>query len=339
MVVNMINNEISKKIETISSYATGLVIGKRHGYGFLAVSKSESYFIPPYQMNKVINGDVIEARIIKSDNGKLVAIPEKVIKTDYNEFVARIKLSDKGCFAEGHGHSSKRVFQISSRKINGYENGDWIKCRISQHPIKTGNAKASIVSKIADSTDPMAPWKVSLAKHNLCDLDLSYSTENKELKNSIEPYYSDKTHLPFITIDSETTRDMDDAICCEKTSYGYLIHVAISDVSYFIKEGSLLDDIALSRGITSYMPARVIPMIPRELSESACSLVSGEEKRALCCTLAINEAGKVINFDFSLAKIKSILKASYEDVSNFIDSGKPWPYCNSSLSQIELLNQ
>lgn len=330
------NEELIASASTDGKLVQGEVIGKENGYGFLAVSKSESYFIPPYQMNRVIHGDFITARINSTEGGKKIAVPESLVKTNYDEFIARIKILDTGMYADGKEPVTRRLFKISNNKIPGFNNGDWIKCRISQHPIKSGIPRVSIISKIADYNDVMAPWKVVIAKNCICDLDLSYSNQNEELTNEIEGYYEDATNVPFITIDSGSTRDMDDAVHCIKTSNGYQVNVAITDVSYFIKNGSAIDDIAFNRAVTTYMPSKSIPIVPRDLSEFACSLAQGELRRALCCTIYLDKTGKIEDYEFKLAKIKSTLKANYEEVTGALN-GLDWPHGEAALKQINLL--
>jgi exoribonuclease-2 len=344
MVVIMKYNEelelpIKPRCKQDADIVTGEVIEKEGGYGFLSVSKTESYFIPPQQMSKVIHGDIIEAKLTESNSGKKIAVPEKVINTSYDEFIGRIKVLDTGCYLYGKEPMQKRLFKVSSNKLSGYENGDWVNCRLSGHPIHSGLAKASIANKIASNDDPMAPWKVVIARNKLCDLDLSYSSQNEELTNDIESDYEDLTHLPFITIDSESTREMDDAVHCQKTSYGFIVNVAIADVSYFIKGGLTLDEIAMQRATTTYLPSKSIPMLPRELSEDSCSLSEGNERRTLCCAISFNNNGKMINFDFKMAKIKSVLKASYDDVSKGISNDLLWTHGQETLLQINILHE
>lgn len=331
------NEELIVSAATGGKVVQGEVVGKENGYGFLAVNKNESYFIPPNQMNRVIHGDIITARINSAEGGKKIAVPESLVKTNYDEFVARIKILDTGMYADGKEPVTRRLFKISNNKIPGFNNGDWIKCRISQHPIKSGVPKVSIISKIADYNDIMAPWKVVIAKNGLCDLDLSYSNQNEELTNEIEDYYEDATGIPFITIDSESTREMDDAVHCVKTPHGYKVDVAITDVSYFIKSGSTIDDIALNRAVTTYMPSKSIPIVPRALSEFACSLAEGEIRRSLCCTIYLDNDGQIEDYEFKLAKVKSTLKANYEEVTGAIN-GLNWPHGDAALKQINLLH-
>ena len=143
--------------------------------------------------------------------------------------------------------------------------------------------------------------------------------ERKVDKKDI-PYRTDKRSDIVFTIDGEDAKDLDDAVRVIKKKNGnFILDVHIADVSYYVKENSLLDQEALLRGTSIYMLGRVIPMLPRELSNGICSLNAGEDRFTLSCTMEIDKEGTVISSDVYKGIINVKERMTYKDVQKIID--------------------
>ena len=118
----------------------------------------------------------------------------------------------------------------------------------------------------------------------------------------------------MVTIDEEEAFDHDDAIYAEPHESGWRIVVAIADVSYFVKPGDEIDTQARIRGNSIYLPERVIPMLPEKLSKDLCSLNEQAERPCLAVELVIDKSGKLINYKFSRAMMKSAGRLTYQGV-------------------------
>ena len=144
---------------------------------------------------------------------------------------------------------------------------------------------------------------------------VSRKTDKKDI-----PYRKDKREDVIFTIDGEDAKDLDDAVRVTKSENGnYILDVHIADVSYYVKENSLLDQEALLRGTSVYMLGRVIPMLPRELSNGICSLNAGEDRFTLSCTMEIDKNGNVVNSDVYKGIINVSKRMNYHDVQKIID--------------------
>ena len=125
----------------------------------------------------------------------------------------------------------------------------------------------------------------------------------------------------IFTIDGEDAKDLDDAVCVRKLENGnYKLDVHIADVSNYVKENSLLDKEALLRGTSIYMLNRVIPMLPRELSNGICSLNEGEDRFTLSVSMEINDKGKIISSEVYKGIINVTRRMSYKDVQAILDN-------------------
>lgn len=145
------------------------------------------------------------------------------------------------------------------------------------------------------------------------------SKGNKVDKKDI-PNRIDLRDKKIFTIDGEDAKDLDDAVRVYKNDDGnYMLDVHIADVSYYVTENSLLDKEAIIRGTSIYMLDRVIPMLPKELSNGICSLNVGEDRFTLSCTMEIDKEGNIISSDIYKAVIKVTERMNYKDVQKIID--------------------
>lgn len=130
---------------------------------------------------------------------------------------------------------------------------------------------------------------------------------------------TDLRSVPLVTIDGESARDFDDAVFARELETGSTrLLVAIADVSHYILPDSQLDREASERGFSIYLPDRVIPMLPKELSNGICSLVPNEDRLAMVCEIDIDEDGSLISAEFYEAVIRSHARLTYLEVDAFI---------------------
>ena len=119
----------------------------------------------------------------------------------------------------------------------------------------------------------------------------------------------------MVTIDGEDAKDLDDAVSVTKAGDTWTLGVHIADVSNYVQENSALDREALKRGTSVYLPDRVIPMLPKRLSNGICSLNEGQERLALSCIMTINEKGRVIGHQIAETVIRVDRRMTYTAVN------------------------
>lgn len=136
-----------------------------------------------------------------------------------------------------------------------------------------------------------------------------------------------------ITIDGEDAKDFDDAISIKKLDDGFQLDVHIADVSYYVREHTELDKEARRRGTSVYVIDRVVPMLPHAISNGLCSLVEGEDRLTLTCSMKINQMGEIETYDIHPSIIRSSKRMTYTNVNRMIKKDK------SALNRFEELNQ
>ncbi|MGO3569377.1 MAG: exoribonuclease II, partial [Serratia grimesii] len=184
-----------------------------------------------------------------------------------------------------------------------------------------------------------APWWVTLARHNL-------EKEAPEMIAISEPDASlpreDLTALNFVTIDSASTEDMDDALFVQDNGDGTLqLTIAIADPTAYVEQGSELDEIARKRAFTNYLPGFNIPMLPRDLSDNLCSLRPNQRRHVLACRVTIGTDGALAaDMRFFAAEIESKAKLVYDEVSDWLEGIAGWqPPSDDIAQQITLLKR
>ena len=208
-----------------------------------------------------------------------------------------------------------------------------------RHPLKGDRGfYAELTQYITFGDDHFAPWWVTLARHNL-EKEAPDGVATEMLDEGLER--RDLTALTFVTIDSASTEDMDDALYAELAADGKLhLTVAIADPTAWIAEGSKLDNTAKIRAFTNYLPGFNIPMLPRELSDDLCSLRPNEVRPVLACRMILAADGAIEDdIQFFAATIESKAKLAYDDVSDWLENNGGWqPESEIIAQQINLLH-
>lgn len=312
-----------------NKYIKGTYRGNEKGYGFVIPEneKMEDIFIPRGNNNNSLNDDIVVAEIVKESEdgkrkeGKIVSI----VKHEKDKIVGLfVKSKNFGFVIPDDKKFGGDIF-ISKSNFAKAKNNQKVVVKLTKYPEKNKKAEGKIIEVIG-GIDEAGVDMLSLVK----EYDLPYEfpqgviEEAKSKGNKVDkkdiPNRVDLRDKTIFTIDGEDAKDLDDAVRVYKNDDGnYMLDVHIADVSYYVTENSLLDKEAIIRGTSIYMLDRVIPMLPKELSNGICSLNAGEDRFTLSCTMEIDKEGNIISSDIYKAVIKVTERMNYKDVQKIID--------------------
>mgnify|MGYP000068458178 FL=1 len=219
----------------------------------------------------------------------------------------------------------KTDIYISKKNSKKAKNNQKVVVQILKLPEKNKKAEGKIL-EILGNINQAGVDMMSLIK----EYDLPYEfpesviNEAKAIKQEVSkkdiPNRLDLRNKIIFTVDGEDAKDLDDAVSVEKLKNGnYLLNVSIADVSYYVQEKSKLDKEAIIRGTSIYMLDRVIPMLPKELSNGICSLNQKEDRFAITVLMEINSKGEVVSSDIQKSIIKVTRRMSYKEVQTILD--------------------
>lgn len=343
---NPLLSQLKQQIRDSKPIVEGVVRGSDKAFGFLECDK-KSYFIPPQAMKKVMHGDKIKARI-ETVGDKEQAEPEELIEPMLTRFIAKVRYNkDKKLqVLVDHPQINQPIGANKAKAVTeDLQEGDWVVAELKTHPLRDDRFLfAQITQFICQKDDEFAPWWVTLARHQ----QSRYPVQGQESYEMLDQQpREDLTALDFVTIDSESTQDMDDALYIEALEengqqVGWKLVVAIADPTAYIDENSIIEQEAKQRCFTNYLPGFNIPMLPRKLSDELCSLMENETRPALVCFIDVNLDGSLRNKPtFVSAYVKSKAKLAYDKVSDYLEQQEnAWqPESPATKNQIDLLHQ
>ena len=296
-------------------------------FGFLDINRKASVFIPGAYLNTAMNGDTVLVRILKqSSDGAKKREGEvyKVVKRNRNVIVGVFE--NNLSFGFVRPRNSPKDIYIPKKLIRGAKTGDLVAVKVDFWGDDERKPEGGIVSVLGNPKDTEALISSLLLNEGieekfpnevLQELDKIDEDFSDELKNR-----KDLRHLDIITIDGSDAKDLDDAVYVEKTEDGYKLFVSIADVSYYVRENTELDTEALKRGNSIYLVDRVIPMLPRKLSNNLCSLNPNEDKLTFTVEMDLDKRGKVVKNDFYKSVIKSKYRMTYENVNTILEKNE-----------------
>lgn len=319
----------------------GIFRANERGFGFVSVEGEESdVFIPAKDTLNAMNGDIVEIDITrpatpwedKAAEGRIVAIKERKTTRIVGEFTA---FTDDKKAETGFIGSVK----ASDKRINRYP--VYIK-EMGLHPV-TGEVvvvevtdyvpneetilllEGLVVETLGHKDDPGVDILSIVSSYDIpvdfpedVQVQAAQIPEEIDLAN-IDPDRRDLRGEQIVTIDGESTKDFDDAVTVKKLENGnYFLGVHIADVAYYVEEGTPLDREAENRGTSVYLTDRVIPMLPRRLSNGICSLNPKVPRYTLSCEMEINHLGEVVRYEIFPSIIQTTERMTYTDVNKIL---------------------
>lgn len=316
-------------MEEENNLIIGVFEAHEKGFGFVVPEgdvKENDIFIGPGFVCGALNGDVVEVKVLKqtdrSREGKIV----RIVRHGKKELVGTFVKSKNFAFVVPDDKRFGTDIFISKKDFGKARNNHKVVVEITKYPERGRKAEGRVIEVIGGINEAGVDMLSLIKEYKLPSKfpddvvaeaqSFGDSIDLKDLKNR-----RDLRQEEIFTIDGEDAKDLDDAVSVSRNADGnYLLNVHIADVSYYVKDRSKLDREARIRGTSIYMLDRVIPMLPRELSNGLCSLNSGQDRYALSVTMEIDCDGKVIDSDVYKSVVNVTERMSYTDVQKIIDA-------------------
>ena len=306
----------------------GIMRANKKGFGFVEVDNlDDDIYVASENMNGAIHDDIVLVEITsKMTVNRLEGRILKVLKRQVERYIGEISFDAKGV-----GHvilDDKRVninVQIPKDKSLNAVDGHKVVVELVKR-INNKKYEGKVVEIIGHKNDPGVDILSIIYKYNINTVfpdDVKEEVKNIKMEVTPEDYAGrrDLRDMEIFTIDSDDTKDIDDAISIEKYANGhYKLGVHIADVSYYVKEGSPLDNEAMERGTSVYLVDRVIPMLPHKLSNGICSLNPNTDRLAISCIMEFDSTGRQVDYELFPSVIRSRIQMTYKKVNSILEN-------------------
>jgi ribonuclease R/exosome complex exonuclease DIS3/RRP44 len=311
-----------------ADYVEGTIdmTSRRTAY-FVSPEVEEDIFIPTNNLNKALDKDKVKIYIYnrrkgRRPEGEVVEILER-FKT---EFVGVIDIQKNFAFVSTANPKMYTDIFIPKDKLGNAENGDVVLVNIIDWPAKADSPFGEVIRVLGKPGEHNTEIHAILAEYGLpYDFPVDVEVFAQKIDTTIQEEEianrRDIRDTLTFTIDPRDAKDFDDALSFKKLDNGnYEIGVHIADVSYYLQEGTILDDEAYNRATSVYLVDRVVPMLPEVLSNFACSLRPNEEKYTFSAVFQINDKAEVVDKWFGRTVIYSDQRFAYEEAQHIIET-------------------
>lgn len=277
--------------------------------------------------SKDINGALDFDKVIFRPNEKnKTARVEKIIERQNDIVVAEVISTTNGKILSTINTPEKVNIHIRQGELEKYYDGDRLVVNVESYSTPN-EIKGKIIEKLGNKKEPnieevtIAASRGFTTKYSKEYLDELAAIPDKVTDEDIKGRLDLRNDVIF-TIDSESTKDMDDAISIKVLDNGnYQLGVHIANVSHYIKKGSVIYEDAIKRGNSAYFANSVIPMLHFDISNGICSLNEDVDRLTKSCIMEINKKGKVVNYYITDSVIHSKKKMTYEDINKIFEDG------------------
>ncbi|HLU87222.1 MAG TPA: ribonuclease R [Taishania sp.] len=314
------------KINKELTILTGYLDLNQRGAGFVSVEGyDKDIYIAPNNVGRAIGGDLVKLQITRLGKARIEGSIIEVVERERTHFVGTLQVSEKFAFLIPDNQRVGTDIFIPKEKLNGAKNGEKVLVKITVWPESTSNPFGEVVERLGHRTandtemisilvnqgiDYEFPQEViAEAEHVTMDLDPKEISTRRDMRDVLT-----------FTIDPFDAKDFDDALSYQKLENGDIeIGVHIADVSHYVRPGSPMDKEALHRSNSVYLVDRVVPMLPEQLSNFACSLRPNEDKYSFSVVFTMDELGKIKHTWYGKTVIHSDRRFTYEEAQEIIE--------------------
>ena len=306
----------------------GKFIGHPKGFGFVTPDEEgmDDIFIPPHEINGALNGDTVLIRVLKETSGdRREGTVIKIIERGKSTFVGTYQANRGFGFVVPDDKKMNMDIFVTKEDSLGAVDGHKVVVEIVNWPDDIKSATGVITKILGHKNDPGLDILSILYKY---DIPPEFPPEVVQAAAEVPDEITEEDLIGrrdlrnevIVTIDGADAKDLDDAVTVTKREDGtYKLGVHIADVSYYVKEGSIIDNEAYERATSVYLTDRVIPMIPHRLSNGICSLNPQVDRLTLSCEMIIDQKGQVIEHEIFQSVIKTTERMTYSDVYKILE--------------------
>ncbi|WP_295916134.1 ribonuclease R [uncultured Anaerovibrio sp.] len=351
--IKQVKSQIIHREPVAEELVTGVLSLSSRGFGFVTPEgkpkNEDDIFILKSGLNTAMNGDTVQVRLFpqyavtpgRSKEGEVY----KVLERANSKIVGIFSASRNFGFVSPDDTRIREDIYIPSGQFLGAKTGDKVVVEVSQWPEGGKKAEGHIVEVLGKSGAPGVDILSIMRQYDLSEtfpdvvqqaanaVEQSINAEEHIGKNGRE----DRRHLKIVTIDGEDAKDLDDGVYVEKHDDGsFFLGVYIADVSWYVRENQPLDIEAQARGTSVYLVDRVVPMLPRELSNGICSLNAGVDRLSMACEMEISPEGKVTKYKILPVVVHVYRRLTYTLVNKIlVDRDKD--FCQDNEDILPLL--
>lgn len=309
------------------------------GFGFVATDDGGAdIYIAPDDLRGAMNGDKVKVRLVGSYRGRREGYIVEVLERATEIFVGTLnKVGNKVFVTPDDKRIGQRIILPKFREK--FSNNTKVVVKITAwEPLR-----GQVIEVLGKENSPGVEIRGILRSHGV-EEDFSPDVQAEALRVEFEPSKEeiakrqDRRNLKIVTIDGEDAKDLDDGVYAEERAGEFFLGVYIADVSYYVRPKTFLDREAFERGTSIYPVDRVVPMLPKELSNGICSLNAGVDRLAMACEMKINSAGRVVSYRIFPTVIHVFRRLSYTQVNKFLDGDRELADCADNLNALKKIH-
>jgi len=306
-----------------TAQVSATVVRVNKTFGFVQKEDQSELFIPGKYLLGALPGDVVLVKPISGRGEKPSGEIVRIVKEGPAEFTGKVVETPYG-YAVTPDHLGKDDILLEGRMM-GAKVGDKVLCEITRRGKQHRDHRAAIL-RAYGSAEMAAVCAEAILEANGISAEFPLEVEDEALylaKKGIgkKDYWmrEDLRNEVVFTIDSADSKDLDDAVSIRRYPDGWELSVHIADVSHYVKAQSVIDEEAFYRGTSIYYADRVVPMLPKALSNGICSLNPGEDRLAFSCIMTLDEDGNLKDYNFKKSIITSRVKGVYSEVNALLN--------------------
>lgn len=320
-------------------YVVGKLTVNVKGFGFVAPEEGGTdIFVEPEDLGSAWNGDKVKVRILEQYGARRAGCIYEILERANKIIVGTLTQIKRKTFVTPDDRRIDREIPLAhlSEKFPS-------KTKVVVEITSWQPLRGRIIEVLGKENAPGVEIRGILRMHGVLE-EFPPAVQAEAAKIEREPNELeisrriDRRNLKIVTIDGEDAKDLDDGVYAEAVDGGFFLGVYIADVSHYVKRNSALDREAFERGTSIYPVDRVVPMLPKELSNGICSLNAGVDRLAMACEMKLDLSGRVIDYKIFPTVIHVFRRLSYTQVNKFLDGDKELSDCAENLNVLKKIH-